>query len=96
MQLVSKQWIGKHASTTTGLLLETVFSIRSVQSGYKDEKWDDQFSWTLQGKLRTDRDPVQLRIKSPAVKERVNCKSAAATRSLYVCCSYSEAVQLLC
>jgi hypothetical protein len=30
---VSKQWIGKH---TIGILLETVFSIRSVQSGYKD------------------------------------------------------------
>jgi hypothetical protein len=34
---VSKQRIGKHASTTMELLLETVFSIRSVQSGYKEE-----------------------------------------------------------
>jgi hypothetical protein len=33
-ELVSKQWIGKH---TTGVLLETVFSVRSVQSGYKEE-----------------------------------------------------------
>jgi hypothetical protein len=32
---VSKQWIGKH--TTIGVLLETLFSIRSVQSGYKEE-----------------------------------------------------------
>jgi hypothetical protein len=29
---------GKHASTTTELLLETVFTIRSVQRGYKEEK----------------------------------------------------------
>jgi hypothetical protein len=30
MQPVSKQWIGKHA------LLVTVFSIQSMQSGYKE------------------------------------------------------------
>jgi hypothetical protein len=44
MQLVSKQRIGKHASTTIELLLETVVSIRSVQSGYKEENWSNQFS----------------------------------------------------
>jgi hypothetical protein len=32
---VSKQRIGKH--TTIGVLLDTVFSIRSLQSGYKEE-----------------------------------------------------------
>jgi hypothetical protein len=37
MQLVSKQRIGKHASTAIGLLLETAFSIRSVQRGYKED-----------------------------------------------------------
>jgi hypothetical protein len=37
MQTVSKQRIGKHASTTIKLFLETVFSIRSVQNGYKGE-----------------------------------------------------------
>jgi hypothetical protein len=31
---VAKQRRGKHASTTIDLLLETVFSIRSVQSSY--------------------------------------------------------------
>jgi hypothetical protein len=36
MQPVSKQQIGKHASTTA-LLLETVFSVQSVQSGYKED-----------------------------------------------------------
>jgi hypothetical protein len=35
---VSKQRMGKQK--TIGVLLETVFSIRSVQSGYKEE-----FSW---------------------------------------------------
>jgi hypothetical protein len=39
MQPVSKQLIGKHASTTIELLLETVFSIRSFQSGYKEDNW---------------------------------------------------------
>jgi hypothetical protein len=37
MQPVSKQWIGKHASTTIALLLETAFYIRSVQNSYKEE-----------------------------------------------------------
>jgi hypothetical protein len=32
---VSKQRIGKH--TTIGVLLETVFSVRSLQSCYKEE-----------------------------------------------------------
>jgi hypothetical protein len=32
---VSKQRIGKH--TTIGVLLETVFSVRSLQSSYKEE-----------------------------------------------------------
>jgi hypothetical protein len=31
----SKQWIGKH--TAIWILLETVFSVRSEQSGYKEE-----------------------------------------------------------
>jgi hypothetical protein len=26
-----------------------VFPIQSVQSGYKEENWGNQFSWTLQG-----------------------------------------------
>jgi hypothetical protein len=39
MQPISKQQIGKHASTTTELLLETVFSIRSVKNGYKEDNW---------------------------------------------------------
>jgi hypothetical protein len=32
---VPKQRIGKH--TTTGVLFKTMFSIRSVQNGYKEE-----------------------------------------------------------
>jgi hypothetical protein len=43
MQPVSTQRIRKHASTTTELLLETVFSIRPVQSVYKEENWGNQF-----------------------------------------------------
>jgi hypothetical protein len=34
---VAMQEHGKHASTTIELLLETVFSARSVQSGYKED-----------------------------------------------------------
>jgi hypothetical protein len=37
---VSKQRIGEH--TTIGVLLETVFSLLSMQSGYKEEfRWED-------------------------------------------------------
>jgi hypothetical protein len=36
MQPFSKQQIGKHTSTTIELLLETVFSIRSVQMVIKE------------------------------------------------------------
>jgi hypothetical protein len=32
---------GKHTSTTIELLLETVFSIRSVQRSYKKDNWGD-------------------------------------------------------
>jgi hypothetical protein len=46
MQPVSKQHIGKQASATA-LLLETLVSIRPVQSGYKYDNWDN---------------PVQLRV----------------------------------
>jgi hypothetical protein len=46
MQPVSKQRIRKHVSTTE-LLLETVPSIRPVQSGYKEEIWGNQFSSEL-------------------------------------------------
>jgi hypothetical protein len=52
MQPVSKQWIGKHIPaatnlhTTIQLLLETVYATWSVQSGYKEDIWDDQvISW---------------------------------------------------
>jgi hypothetical protein len=44
MQPVSKQRTGKHAATTIDLLLETVFSIRFMQSGYKEEDWGSQFN----------------------------------------------------
>jgi hypothetical protein len=36
MQHVSKQWI-ENTPTTIGILLEIVFSTRSMQSGYKEE-----------------------------------------------------------
>jgi hypothetical protein len=44
MQPVSKQQISKHASTTIELLLETLFSIWSVQSGYKEDNWGNPVS----------------------------------------------------
>jgi hypothetical protein len=47
MQPVSKQRIGQHASTIIELLLETVFYIRSVQSGYKEDSWGNPVIWGL-------------------------------------------------
>jgi hypothetical protein len=47
MQPVSRQRIGKqvpaakNTNTTIELLLETVYSTRSVQSGYKENQWGD-------------------------------------------------------
>jgi hypothetical protein len=36
---LAMQWHGKYASTTIELLLETVFSMLSVQRGYKEDTW---------------------------------------------------------
>jgi hypothetical protein len=53
MQPVSSQRIGKHVTvatnttTTIELLLETVCGTRSVQSGYKENKWGDPVSCLL-------------------------------------------------
>jgi hypothetical protein len=55
----SEQRIGKHASKTIELLLETVFSIRSVHSGYKEDSRGDS---------------VQLKVERPAVKKIVNLR----------------------
>jgi hypothetical protein len=44
MKPLSNQRIGKHASATKGLLLEEVFSIQSVQSGYKEHIWGNLVS----------------------------------------------------
>jgi hypothetical protein len=44
MKPVSKQLISKHASTAIELLLEMVFSVRSMQSGFKEENWSNKFS----------------------------------------------------
>jgi hypothetical protein len=53
MQPVSRQRIGKrvpvatNTNTTIQLLLETVFSTRSVRSGYKEDNWGDAVSQEL-------------------------------------------------
>jgi hypothetical protein len=53
MQPVYRQQIGKHVPaaknthTTIELLLETVFSNRSVQSDYKEDNWGDPVSYQL-------------------------------------------------
>jgi hypothetical protein len=54
MQPISRRRIGKHVAaakntyTTIELLLETVFSTGSVQSGYKADNWvDPVVSWEL-------------------------------------------------
>jgi hypothetical protein len=50
MQPVSRQRIGKHVPAATNthtiieLLLETVFSTRSVYNGYKGDNWGDMVS----------------------------------------------------
>jgi hypothetical protein len=50
MQPVPGKWFGKHVPAATNvhvtmrLLMEIVFSTRSVQRGYKEDKWDDPVS----------------------------------------------------
>jgi hypothetical protein len=47
---VSRQWLSNHISAATDthatveVLLETVFSTRSVQRGYKEDKWGNWVS----------------------------------------------------
>jgi hypothetical protein len=74
MQPVSRQQIGEHVpaatntNTTTELLLETVFSIRSVQSFYKEDNWGDPVCCQFQmrdkfctGGLKIGPEPVKLK-----------------------------------
>jgi hypothetical protein len=56
MQPVSKQRIGKHVSIKIKLLLEAVFSIRSVQNGYKEENLGNYFSWEWAVQLSSARE----------------------------------------
>jgi hypothetical protein len=44
---VAMQQHGKHTSTTIELLLEIVFSTRSMQRGHKEDNWGDPVSWGL-------------------------------------------------
>jgi hypothetical protein len=61
MQPVSRQRIGKHDPVATNthatieLLLETVFSIRSLQRGYKEDSWGDPVSWQLSSARETEK-----------------------------------------
>jgi hypothetical protein len=50
MQPASRQRVSKHVqcvNAATELLLETVFSTWPVQSGYKEDNWDDPVSCQL-------------------------------------------------
>jgi hypothetical protein len=50
MRPLSKQQIGKHASTKIELFLDGDF-LRSVVSGYKEFNWGYQLSWELKVSL---------------------------------------------
>jgi hypothetical protein len=47
---------GKYASRTIELLLETVFSTRSVQRDYNEDNWGKAVSWELSSEERLRRD----------------------------------------
>jgi hypothetical protein len=64
VQPVSKQRIGKHSSTTIELLLEMVFSTRTVQNGYKEDNWGNPVRQILCG------GGVQYLHRSPASSMR--------------------------
>jgi hypothetical protein len=67
MQPVFKQRIGKHASTIKELLLETMFSIRPIQSGYKEENGGTQFSRGLAVQLNSARE-TEKRLRSSSIE----------------------------
>jgi hypothetical protein len=69
MQHVSRQQIGKQAYNT--VLLEKVFCIQSIQSGYRK---------TIRAILLVE----GWQFSGEAVKKRISCKSAAVKRRLYV------------
>jgi hypothetical protein len=75
MQPVSKQWIGKH-SYNNRVLLEMVYSIWSMQSGYKEILRAVQLveGWQLRGSSVWE-----------AVKKRVSSKSVAMKRRYVEC-----------
>jgi hypothetical protein len=64
MQPVSRKRFGKHVRaaknthTTIELLLEAVFSARSVQSGYKEDNWSD----TVRVEAGSNTSTVTLRV----------------------------------
>jgi hypothetical protein len=69
MQPISRQRMGKHvpAATNTNtareLLLETVFSTRSVQNGYKEDNWGDPVSCQLRElSVVIENQPVKRRL----------------------------------
>jgi hypothetical protein len=44
---VSNHQICKQSSTTMGLLLRSVFSVRSAQNSYKGDNWANPVNWVL-------------------------------------------------
>jgi hypothetical protein len=58
--LVSRQLLGKHVPVATDthatieVLLETVFSSRSVQRGYEEDNWGNQVSWVCEEKSQLE------------------------------------------
>jgi hypothetical protein len=50
-------------------LLETVFSIQTTQSGYKEENWGNQLSWGSAVQLSSTRE-AEKRWQSSSVEKR--------------------------
>jgi hypothetical protein len=51
---IAMQWHSKHTSTTTELLLETVFSIQSMQRSYLEGNWGNPVSCQLKVEFCTE------------------------------------------
>jgi hypothetical protein len=68
------------------LLLEMVFSFRSVKSGYKEENWGNQFNWELAVQLSSAREavkrgrysPVWLRTVKSGCEEKVELQECTS------------------
>jgi hypothetical protein len=70
-----------NASTTTWLLMESVFSIRSVQHGYKEGNWSNPISWGVAVQLSSAKEAEKRWCYSWVVTDKEFCVGGCDKRT---------------